>query len=305
MNNRISKTNKIKKSAIICKICVICVLNLAPALAQSLVSNVRVQQSDEQIIVMYDLAERADIDVHVSFDGGATFRGPLKHVSGAVGRGIAAEKNKMLMWHVLPEVGEIDYDNVVIKVVAIAEDSHSDAETPIKKYDRLPPFMLAISFGARPYGTLPFGEITSGGAAVVDIDIVYFFSRWLGAGIKTNAGISQVVAYSQQTNRQNANYSDRTIFIGPSLYGRFGRKKLAFTTAVAAGVVGHSMDGANINFSTPVIGRVGIITSAGINVMLSENFGFEINGNHILAPYFRYSRKINAVGATMGINFRF
>ena len=99
------------------------------AAAQSRVSNIRVQQLDAMVIVMYDLSEKADISVFVSFDGGANYQGPLQHVTGAVGKGVLPEKDKMLMWDVLREVGEADYSSVVIKIVADAsQSSHTDAE---------------------------------------------------------------------------------------------------------------------------------------------------------------------------------
>jgi len=92
---------------------------LAPiVVAQNHVSNIRVQQLEAMVIVKYDLAEKADIEVFVSFDNGTNYRGPLQHVTGAVGKGILPEKDKMVMWDVLKELGEVDYSNVVIKIVA-------------------------------------------------------------------------------------------------------------------------------------------------------------------------------------------
>ena len=90
------------------------------AMAQDNVSNIRVQQLDDHLVIIYDLSERADIEAFVSFDGGATFRGPLRNVLGAVGKDIAPERDKMFMWNILREVGSVDYDNVVIKIEASA-----------------------------------------------------------------------------------------------------------------------------------------------------------------------------------------
>ena len=102
---------------------------LGAAAAQSIVSNVRVQQSEEQLIVMYDLAEKADIEVHVSFDGGATFHGPLQYVMGSVGKDVSQGTDKVVIWNALREFGEIDYPNAVIKVVA-ANDSGAARISP-------------------------------------------------------------------------------------------------------------------------------------------------------------------------------
>ena len=75
--------------------------------AQDHVSNIRVQQSDEQLIVMYDLSERADIEAYVSFDGGATYQGPLQHVLGLIGKDMTAGKDKIFVWNVGKELGNV------------------------------------------------------------------------------------------------------------------------------------------------------------------------------------------------------
>ena len=93
------------------------------AVAQNDVSNIRVQQLDNMIVITYDLAARADIEVFVSFDGGVNYRGPLQYVTGAVGKGIFPKKDNIVMWDVMKEVGEVDYSNVVIKIVSDDVDS--------------------------------------------------------------------------------------------------------------------------------------------------------------------------------------
>ena len=86
--------------------------------AQDNVSNIRVQQMDHVLIILYDLAKQADIEVFASFDGGATFSEALRHVTGAVGSGVNPGTDKMVAWNVLEEFGEIDYPNTVIKIVS-------------------------------------------------------------------------------------------------------------------------------------------------------------------------------------------
>ena len=88
------------------------------ATAQGEVSNIRVQQHDTVLFVTYDLSAKADIDVYVSFDGGVFFTGPLHYVTGAVGKGIMPERNKIFAWNIVKEVGYIDNDNAVIKIIA-------------------------------------------------------------------------------------------------------------------------------------------------------------------------------------------
>ena len=88
------------------------------AIAQGDVSNVRVQQHDALIYVTYNLAVKADIELHVSFDNGTTYKGPMKHVSGAAGKGVLPEKDKIIVWNIVDEVGYGNYENVVIKILA-------------------------------------------------------------------------------------------------------------------------------------------------------------------------------------------
>lgn len=97
--------------------------------AQEHVSNIRVQQRDAMLYVAYDLAIRADIEVFVSFDNGVTFRGPLQNVSGAVGKNILPEKDKMLVWNATNEIDIENFSNMVIKIVA-ASTYLSTTEVP-------------------------------------------------------------------------------------------------------------------------------------------------------------------------------
>ena len=85
------------------------------------VSNIRVQPMEHIVVIMYDLAARSDIEVHVSLDGGTTYQGPLQHVTGAVGKGIDPEKDRVVVWNALDEFGAMDNPNTVIKVVSTNE----------------------------------------------------------------------------------------------------------------------------------------------------------------------------------------
>ena len=98
---------------------ILCYMAIATAEAQDVVSNIRVQVADDHLIVLYDLTEMADIEAYVSFDGGATFRGPLQQVFGSIGKEIPPENDKMFMWQAVSELGgSVDHANAVIKLVA-------------------------------------------------------------------------------------------------------------------------------------------------------------------------------------------
>ena len=117
LNTSAGADNKIQKVFISV---VLSALSLA-AIGQENVSNIRVQQMDNVLIIMYDLAKQANIEVFASFDGGVTYTEALRHVTGAVGRGVSPGVDKMVAWNVLSEFGEIDYPNTVIKVVSTDE----------------------------------------------------------------------------------------------------------------------------------------------------------------------------------------
>jgi len=88
------------------------------AYARNPVSNIRVQQHGSMLHVMYDLDEKANIEVRISFNNGATYRKhPLQHVSGVVGRNIYPGKNRLLIWDIVREIGYIDYSDIVIRIV--------------------------------------------------------------------------------------------------------------------------------------------------------------------------------------------
>ena len=113
----------------------LCFSLLGIAVAQN-VSNIRVQQHDTLLVVTYNLAAKANIEAFISFDGGTTYRGPLKYVTGAVGKGVLPEKDKIFVWDVIKEVGYIDASNAVIKIVSTGEKppKEDDPEKPRAVY---------------------------------------------------------------------------------------------------------------------------------------------------------------------------
>ena len=94
--------------------CVICMLG--GRLSAQNVSNVIATQVGKTIEVSYDLDQAADISLHLSTDGGKTFR-HLHQVSGAVGKTVSSGHNT-IVWNVMTELGELMGDDIVFKVKA-------------------------------------------------------------------------------------------------------------------------------------------------------------------------------------------
>ena len=83
------------------------------------VSNVRAEQEQSDIIILYDLEakEPCAIDVYVSPDGGRTWKGLLTNLSGDAGKNISAGPKKCL-WAVLKEQDQFKGTDVRFKVIA-------------------------------------------------------------------------------------------------------------------------------------------------------------------------------------------
>ena len=83
------------------------------------VSNVRAEQEQSDIIILYDLEakEPCAIDVYVSPDGGRTWKGPLTNLSGDAGKNISAGAKKC-RWAVLKEQDQFKGTDVRFKVIA-------------------------------------------------------------------------------------------------------------------------------------------------------------------------------------------
>ena len=83
------------------------------------VTNVRAEQEQSDIIILYDLEakEPCAIDVYVSPDGGRTWKGPLTNLSGDAGKNISAGPKKC-RWAVLKEQDQFKGTDVRFKVIA-------------------------------------------------------------------------------------------------------------------------------------------------------------------------------------------
>lgn len=84
------------------------------AYAASAVSSVNAYQDGNNIVITYKLAEKSDITVSVSTDGGATYSS-LKSVTGDVGTAVLPG-TKRITWNVLADYNPFSSSNVRFKV---------------------------------------------------------------------------------------------------------------------------------------------------------------------------------------------
>ncbi len=99
----------------------LCLLQGAAGLlsAQS-VSDINFYQEGKNAVITYSLDKQADISLQVSTDGGATFSGDLRHVSGDVGKSVATGQNR-IVWDVLAERDKLVGANIVFRVSATGD----------------------------------------------------------------------------------------------------------------------------------------------------------------------------------------
>lgn len=100
---------RIKNIVVLFVLCIGCRLT-----AQNVIK-VDCYQEGNDIAVTYFLDRDASTEVFYSKDGGRTFIGPLKKVSGNIGANAQKGQNKLL-WSVLDEVESLQGDNIVFKV---------------------------------------------------------------------------------------------------------------------------------------------------------------------------------------------
>lgn len=82
------------------------------------VTNVDFFQSGSNVVITYNLDVKSDIQLFVSINGGNTYTGPLKEVSGAVGPAVMPGKALNIVWNVLAETSSFGGERVVFKVEA-------------------------------------------------------------------------------------------------------------------------------------------------------------------------------------------
>jgi len=97
---------------------ILTVLNVFTTYSQK-VSNITFKQEQSNILVSYDLETKTPckVSLFVSINGGATWQGPLKKVTGNVGDKVISGK-KNIVWNVLEEFQELSGSNIKFQVRA-------------------------------------------------------------------------------------------------------------------------------------------------------------------------------------------
>ena len=87
------------------------------------ISNVNFNQERNNIIISYNLETKipCKIALFVSTNGGGTWLGPLKKVSGDIGVNVSSG-NKLITWNVLEEFEQFVGNNILFKVNAISNE---------------------------------------------------------------------------------------------------------------------------------------------------------------------------------------
>jgi len=97
---------------------ILIVLNVFTTYSQK-VSNITFKQEQSNILVSYDLETKTPckVSLYVSTNGGTSWQGPLKKVTGNVGDKVISGK-KNIVWNVLEEFEELKGDNIKFQVKA-------------------------------------------------------------------------------------------------------------------------------------------------------------------------------------------
>jgi hypothetical protein len=171
-----------------------------------------------------------------------------------------------------------------------------------------PKFYAALGVGVASYGSvkselLSLGDV-SGMPVHFSVDGAYFFSRQWGAGLKINVSAGNV-AFGDALS-----YSDRTIFWGPVLHGRWGKNNIAFTAN--AGVGGLTWKMTDVKY-TPLdikdISKtsVGGYLAAGVEYMFGQHFGMSLQVQSFIGSVKTdfFERNATRFGGALGFNFKF
>lgn len=101
------------------------------------INNLRVNQVEQQVYVVFDLIGRNQtfkVDLFYSNDEGKTWKGPLKGVIGDVGINVKPGNNKQIIWDVLSE-SEMEEGYLQFKVIAEAIELSTPLEAKTKIID--------------------------------------------------------------------------------------------------------------------------------------------------------------------------
>ena len=169
--------------------------------------------------------------------------------------------------------------------------------------EKLPPFYLALSGGISSFGTASFVTLNSGGPLALGADVAYFFTKWIGAGVKLNLSFCEIDFDEDKI------YNETVSFIGPALYGRFGSKRIAFISDIGVGMLGwgvnYSDDSPEFKSFTPSFGGY---VSGGVNFMFTKNIGINLKVNSVigyLSDDYDNERNPTSIGGAFGFTIRF
>ena len=186
-----------------------------------------------------------------------------------------------------------DFPIAVVTVVPETYDATTNASTTRKK-----PFYLSVSAGKSAYGTVSFGETKSGGPGVLGADAALFFSKNIAVGVKVNMAVCQL------NFGEDGIFEETVIFYGPALYWRIGKNRFSVIVSAAAGELIWKCSEWDALIELPEKkSTIGGFMSAGLNYSLTQNLGIGANLQSAIGTI--ENRKPAAIGATLGINFRF
>ena len=163
---------------------------------------------------------------------------------------------------------------------------------------------IAVSSGVNTFGTISVGDIDKGGAFVIGTDVAYFFNSYLGAGLKLNVSTCDIKLSEYFLS------SDRLMFIGPALYGRFEKGKLVFGANVSVGGLNWNLSEVRIgdvSFEEESATSVSVFLSAGVHYMITRTFSFGVNVQSLLGSIKtdNYERTPAPLGVAFEVNYRF
>jgi len=86
------------------------------------ITNVKYVQQGNEVLITYDLQAQGqfDVSVHYSTDGGKTFQGPVRYISGDI-QSIPSGVNKKINWKAGNELGGISSKTFQLKIIAERE----------------------------------------------------------------------------------------------------------------------------------------------------------------------------------------
>ena len=132
-----------RKRSVVFTLFILSVFILIPGISSAWeeVENVRFEQVGDDVHIYYDLrgdADKYNVTVRGSSDGGRNYRLPMKTVSGDVGKDVRPGSNKKIIWNALKDAGELEGDEFVFEVEAVSGPGKSFTNTIGMKFMLIP-----------------------------------------------------------------------------------------------------------------------------------------------------------------------